>query len=472
MNHSCRWITICLGCALIATAAPSLAQTFTTLAYFTTDEGTGAYSALIQGRGGDFYGTSTFGGTNGAGTVFKLTPAGTLTALYAFCAQASCTDGENPGGALALGIDGNFYGTTFNGGAHSLGTIFKLTPEGSLTVLHSFEGTDGSQPAAGLALASDGNFYGTTVYGGPDGSCPCGTVFKITTAGTLTMLHSFNYSDGYDSSAPLIQASDGNLYGTTVSGGSSDACSDGEGCGTVFKITTAGTFTSLHSFDFTDGAEPYAPLVQATNGALYGNTFAGGDVNIHGCYGGCGTIFKISPGGVFATTVKFDDGIGGGLDSGLIQANNGALYGGNPLGGAGDQGEIFELTLPATISTVYTFSAGNGGGGSTAVLQATNGEFYGTYGAPGAAFSLNVGLAPFVAFVVPAGKAGQRAQILGQGLIGTTSVTFNGVPATSFSVASDTYMTAVIPSGATTGSVAVTTPTGKLSSNVSFNIKN
>jgi uncharacterized repeat protein (TIGR03803 family) len=171
---------------------------------------------LIQGRDGNFYGTSVFGGQDGAGTVFKLTPAGALTALYAFCAQASCTDGENPGGALALGIDGNFYGTTFNEGAHSLGTIFKLTPGGALTVLHSFEGTDGSQPAAGLVLASDGNFYGTTVYGGPGSSCPCGTVFKITTSGALTTLHSFDYSDGCDSSAPLIQASDGNLYGTTA----------------------------------------------------------------------------------------------------------------------------------------------------------------------------------------------------------------------------------------------------------------
>jgi uncharacterized repeat protein (TIGR03803 family) len=200
---------------------------------------------------------------------------------------------------------------------------------------------------------------------------------------------------------------------------------------------------------------------------LYGTTHEGGDIG-PSCLGGCGTIFKITSGGTFTTVHKFFDTDGGSLQSGLALASNGSLYGGNPLEGC--CGDIFELTLPRTITTVYTFTTSYGPGGNSAVLQATNGLFYGTYASPGVAFSLDVGLQPFVAFVIPSGKTGDTAQILGQGLTGATSVTFDGVPATSFSVVSDTFMTAVVPSGATSGSVVVVTPSGTLMSNVSFNI--
>lgn len=449
----------CLVFALCTLAATSWAQTFITLVYFT--DGSSVFSSLIQGRDGSLYGVSNNGGTGGYGTVFKVTPTGKLTTLYRFCSQADCTDGFYPFGGLVLGTDGNFYGTAQNGGTGGLGTIFKITPNGVLSVLHNFVGTDGSYPDAGLALGVDKNFYGVTSGGG---TLDLGTVFKMTPAGTLTTLHSFDGSDGDVPFAPLIQGSDGNFYGTTTSGGPNNVNCYAN-CGTVFKMTPAGRFTSLHYFGYTDGQEPFAPLVQTSDGAFYGTTFKGAYTAWAGCSAGCGTIFKVSSGGAFATVHEFNGGDGGDTTAGLIQATDGNLYGESS---GVSPGEIFELILPRSLTTLYTFSAASEGGGTTPVVQATDGKLYGTYGVPGAIFSLDMGLGPFVAFALPTGKVGKTAQILGQGLTGTSSVTFNGIPATSFTVVSDTYMTAVVPAGATTGPVVVTTPTGTLTSNKNF----
>jgi uncharacterized repeat protein (TIGR03803 family) len=461
------WKATCAACLLfVATAIGAAAQTFTTLAYFS--DGSTSYSSLIQGRDGNLYGTSNNGGAAGDGAVFKVTPTGTLTTLYSFCSQAGCSDGSYPFSVLALGTDGNFYGTTQNGGVAGMGTVFKITPSGAYTVLHSFAGTDGSAPEAGLVLGGDGNFYGTTSSGGTSGGCACGTVFKISATGVLTTLHTFNGSDGAIPSAPLVLGTDGSYHGTTYSGGSSNSCNGGS-CGTAFKITPSGALTSLHSFQFTDGSKPVAPLVETTAGAYYGTTLEGGDEGFQGCGSGCGTVFKISSGGAFASIHKFDFTDGGAPDSGLVQGTDGNIYGESPDGGQGD-GEIYKLTLPRTVATDYSFPTSSGGGGITALLQGTNGKFYGTYGDPSAVFSYDVGLGPFVAFVRPTGKVGQTAQILGQGLTGASSVAFGGISATSFEVVSDTYMTAVVPSGATTGAVVVTTPTGTLTSNINFRI--
>lgn len=466
MRSRNRWRIIFAACAFLAASAAS-AQTFTTLAYFT--DGSNVFSSLLQGTDGNLYGTSNNGGTNGLGSVFRISPDGALTTLYSFCSESNCMDGFFPFGALALGKDGNFYGTTQNGGSGGLGTVFKITPTGVLTVIHSFNGSDGSGPEAGLALGTDGNLYGTTGSGGAINGClgQCGTVFKITPSGALTTMHSFDGNDGALPSAALIQGIDGNFYGTTDSGGTGNC--NGGSCGTVFKITPAGIFTSLHSFDFTDGERPVAPLMQASNGAYYGTTSEGGDAGSKGCSGGCGTIFKISSGGTFATVHKFFFSDGGALQSGLVQATDGSLYGESPEGGTG-YGKIFSLTLPRTLTTVYSFSSSSQGGGGTAVVQLTDGNLYGTYGVPGAVFRLDMSLAPFIAFVLPTGKVGQTAQILGQGLTGSTVITFNGIPATTFSVVSDTYMTAVVPAGASTGPVVVSTPTGTLTSNKNFRI--
>ena len=193
---------------------------------------TGLTPGMVQGSDGNFYGTTNLGGidgVNGQGTVFKMTPGGTLTTLYSFCSQSNCSDGGDPYGALVLAKDGNFYGVASGGGANGDGTAFKITPTGAYTTLHSFAGaSDGAYPYATLVQATDGNFYGTTFEGGTHDA---GTIFKMTPAGSLTTLHNFAGppSDGSLSTASLVQLGT-SLYGAAGSGGNSSY-------GTVFRIT-------------------------------------------------------------------------------------------------------------------------------------------------------------------------------------------------------------------------------------------
>ena len=459
MSH---WKKVCFAVVLFAAAIGSSAQTFTQLATFTNNAS--QLSSLVQGTDGNLYGTSGGGGETGYGTVFQITPSGVLTTLHHFCGQANCTDGATPATGLVLATDGNLYGTTDYGGAYNLGTIFRITTSGKYAVVHSFNGSDGNYPyGSGLIEATDGYLYGTAQPGIAVG----GSVFRSTLGGSVTTIYSFCQSgicaDGFDPQG-IIEGSDGNLYGTTSRGGNY-ACYGG--CGTVFKLTTAGVLTTLHSFDSKHGAEPFDPVVQTPNGSLFGTTFSG-----HSLYGGgYGTIFVTSTTGVFKEVYDFDFA-NAGPTSGLTLANDGNLYGGTY--GLEGGGYIYELVQHPQVSyqNVYTWYQCCGGG--TVPFQATDGKFYGTYyvadGYGGAIYSLDTGLGPFVSFIVPGAKVGKTAQILGQGLTGTTSVTFNGVAATKFSVVSDTYMTAVVPAGATTGAVVVTTPAGNLTSNVSFRI--
>jgi uncharacterized repeat protein (TIGR03803 family) len=238
------------------------------------------YTGLIEGSDGNFYGTTGAGGTSDDGTVFKITPSGLESVLYSFAPSGS--NGEIPYAGLIQGSDGNFYGTTYFGGANGLGTVFKVTPSGSETVLYSFAGgSDGEHPYAGVIQGRDGNFYGTTYQGGTSGY---GTVFKLTPSGTETVLYTFagGSSDGANPEAGVIQGSDGNFYGSTLQGGAS-------GYGIVFELTPSGTETVLHTFagGSGDGANPEANLVQGSDGNLYGSTAAGGT-------GGHGTFFKVS----------------------------------------------------------------------------------------------------------------------------------------------------------------------------------
>ena len=258
------------------------AQTLTKLLDFNGADGDFPYLAgLIQGTDGNFYGTTDGGGVYEQGTVFKVTAGGTLTTLYTFCSQIYCTDGAAPEAGLVQATDGNFYGTTYSGGTYGQGTVFRITATGDLSTLYNFCSqsgcADGADPEAGLVQGTDGNLYGTTSYGGITDSCDgCGTVFKITLAGQLTTLHSFDYvDDGAYPQAGLVQATDGSFYGTTNIGGAS-----GIAAGTVFGITSAGQLTTLYAFcqtDCTDGAYPQAGLMQATDGNLYGTTSFGGN---------------------------------------------------------------------------------------------------------------------------------------------------------------------------------------------------
>jgi uncharacterized repeat protein (TIGR03803 family) len=456
--------------AVTAIAAP--AQTFNTLVKF--DRANGAYplDGLAQGTDGNFYGTTLLGRADRIGTAFKVSPAGALTTLTRNIAY--------PHAGLVLATDGNFYGTTSSGGANVYGEVFKITPQGTLTTLYSFcsqtNCTDGSGPSAGLVQATDGNFYGTTASGG--GACidrGCGTIFKVTPSGALTTLHSFDDTDGNAPRGGLLQATNGDLYGTTYYGGAM-------GRGTVFRITLAGTFTTLRNFHGLDGASPYAGLVQDSVGNLYGTTYYGGankcDVSRF-----CGTVFKLSPEGTLTTLYSFcahtncPDGkypLGG-----LVQAIDGNFYGTTYQGGSnacsGGCGTIFRLTPEGALTTLHSFDGNDGSYPYGGLLQATNGTFYGTssgYGdvySQGTVYSLSEGLNPFVSFVRGTAKVGGWVQILGQGFVGTTSVSFNGTLA-AFKVKSDTYLAAMVPQGATTGFVTVTEPGGMLQSNVVFRV--
>jgi uncharacterized repeat protein (TIGR03803 family) len=455
-----------------ATAIAASAQTFTTLVNFNGRNGANPfYMSLVQGADGNIYGTTENGGANSDGTIFRATLAGALT-HYSF--GNGNADGGIPYAGLVLATDGSFYGTTTNGG-NGFGTIFKINPQGTLSTLHTFCAqppycADGGQPWAGLIQATDENFYGTTVeYGINHG----GTVFRMTPMGVLRPLYSFcaqpNCADGESPSSPLVQASDGNFYGTTVIGGNPICGPDG--CGTVFKITSSGKLTTLHSFDGTDGYYPLAGLIQATDGNLYGTTPGGGSL-------GNGTIFRITLTGDLTTLYTFcaqpNCADGSGPFSPLIQATDGNFYGTTSGGGANNDGTLFSITSDGVLTTLHSFD-GTGPVPEGGLLQQTDGNFYGTTlqgGArccDGTVFSLSTGLGPFLAFVHRSGKIGQTGGILGQGFTGTTGVSLNGIPA-GFTVESDTFIKATVPAGATTGYVTVTTPSGVLTSNVPFNV--
>src|SRR5882762_4797350 len=251
-------------------AEQATAATLTTLhSFIGSSDGREPLAALVQGTNGNFYGTTFAGGIHQTGTIFTITRQGTLTTLYSFTGGL---DGAQPEAGLVLGIDGNFYGTAAANGLASTnaGTVFTITPSGTLTTLYRFSGgSDGARPLATLVQGPDTNFYGTTLAGGTNHQ---GVVFKITPAGTLTTLWQFNgITDGNQPVAGLVQGTNGNFYGTTFGGGAG-------GFGTVFTITPTGTVTTLHNFTGgADGGEPVGGLVLGSNNRFYGTTFVGGN---------------------------------------------------------------------------------------------------------------------------------------------------------------------------------------------------
>jgi len=393
----------------VATAVAARAQTLTTLASFNVIDGQFPEGPLVQGKDGNFYGETSYGGAGDHGIIFKITPQGTLTTLYSFCAQYACSDGATPSSGLVQGTDGNFYGTTGCNGQYGHGTVFKLTPQGALTTLYRFGWVDGAYPCAGLTQGADGNFYGTTSFGGVYVApyFPGGTVFRITPTGTLTTLYSFCAQSGCaDGKEPLglTQGTDGNFYGTTFAGGANG------NYGTIFKLTPEGTLTTLYSFCAQSGCiDGYYPLaiIQGTDGNFYGTTT---EDEANRQYG---TVFKLTLQGALTTLYSFctqnycTDGDNPG---GLIQGTDGNFYGMTGFGGANENGSVFKITPEGALTTLYSFCSligcrdGERPGGR--ITQGTDGNFYGTtyYGGTdgvGIVFSLALRGAP-VASISPA----------------------------------------------------------------------
>lgn len=399
------------------------AGALTVLVHFTGTNGAVPVTGLTVGPDGSLYGTSSAGGANGLGTIFKMTTAGALTTLVNFSGSTAPAKGGVPSGELHLAADGNFYGTTSAGGVNDLGTVFKMTPTGTLTTLKEFTGTSGSgkgaeprgrlaadaagttlfgvcgrggaddlgsvfkittsgtftslkeftgasgntkgeSPSGGLVRATDGNYYGVTESGGAD---DLGTVFKITSGGNLTTLADGSTANGGAFNGALFQAADGNLYGTAGSGGTEDL-------GAVFRITTGGAFTVVHSFIGDEGFTPRSALVAGADGALYAPASAGGP-------GLRGTLFKISTTGVFAKLADFAPAAAWSPAGGLTPAADGTMLATFTEGGTAGFGVVSRITNAGVVTPVVSFSglegADRGAEPVGALLATTSGDYYG-----------------------------------------------------------------------------------------------
>ncbi len=345
------------GSATSSNAALTVFNTSGTLHAFLGSDGGYPSAPLIQGTDGNYYGTTQYGGSYGDGAVFRVTTNGTFSVLASLNYYVS---GANPLAGLVQGADGNFYGTATYGGLHNAGTVFRVTPSGILTTILSFDTSNGAEPDGSLVLAENGYFYGTAFSGGAN---DFGTVFRITTNGTVTTLFSFSDSNGAYPQGGLMQGADGLMYGTASSCGAN-------GDGTVFKITTNGALTTLLSFTGANGAYPQDRLVQAADGNFYGTTTEGGTSNY-------GTLFRMTTNGALTTLVLFQGSNGLGPQGGLALASDGNLYGTTTQGGTFDNGTAFSVTTNGALTNLLSFQGTNGSFPSAALIQGSDGNLYG-----------------------------------------------------------------------------------------------
>jgi len=354
---------------VVSATNSAYAQTYTDLYNLGTNTGDpvnpGWMGLFAQGRDGNLYSTSQTGGAfvggHQYGTIFRLTPSGSMQVLASFDPSVI---GALPNSGLTLGTDGNFYGTTPTGGPVGYGTLFKVTPTGTVTVMHNFNGnTEGTTANAPPIQGKDGNFYGTTGNGGTI----TGTIYKMTPAGVYKVLFSFDGNVRYPQAITL--GNDGNFYGTYLGGTLTNVN------GGVFKVTPAGKLTVLHRFTDTDGKNPMGAIIQGTDGNFYGTTRAGGT-------GGQGVVYKMTPAGVLTVLHNFaNDTHGLAPFAGLVQATDGKFYGVTTTNPGKSSGVLFQITSTGSYADLIYFSnvAGNfkGTNPQVSLVQHTGGTLFG-----------------------------------------------------------------------------------------------
>ena len=416
----------------------------------------GFVTTISQSPGGYLLGSSPFTEPDVTrGIAFEMSTGGGFKSLHTFTGL----DGASPVGGLILATDQRFHGTTQFGGQFDLGTVFRLSPDGKVTVEHSFAGgSDGEYPQSAPIQSTGGHFYGVTAgQFSPTNGATNGTIYRISKAGEYSVLHAFSGSDGAHPFGPLLQGNDGQFYGTTLEGGSHNL-------GTIFRVGADGKFKVLYNFDGTHGSEPFGPLIQASDGRFYGSTASGGGP------ADAGVIFKISPAGSLTVLHTFSGDDGRRPVGGLVQASDGNFYGTSQLGGLEGFGTLYRLTLAGTFTKLHDFVGQTGANPEGTLLQHTNGRLYGyTFrgGIDGIMYEYDLGLSPFVTWLPVYGRVGAKVVILGQDFENNSIVSFNGVSATDVKI-HPTYLKAIVPDGATTGDINVTTTSGTFKSNKVF----
>jgi uncharacterized repeat protein (TIGR03803 family) len=355
---------------LLALQAGSQAITFTTLAPLQNAIGSQPVATLLSGQDGRLYGTASQGGASGLGSIFVFKISGNASNLVSF----SGANGAHPLAPVSQMTNGDLVGTTFSGGASDLGTVFRVRTNGTFVWSTSFTGANGANPQGNLLPSTNNTFLGTTTHGG--GTNDGGTVFSVDADGNLTTLARFGGTNGASPMGSLVRAADGAIFGTTSSEGQFAR-------GTVFRITPAGLVEVLHSFQgAADGAGPQGGLTMGPGGLLYGTTAGGGTNDT--ATGGDGTIFSITPAGVFTTLYMFTNTIGAQPFATLLPGLNGSLLGTTALGGTSHDGAIFAVTTAGVVTNIYSFHGGTDGASPKGGLTlATNGNFYGVTSAKG-----------------------------------------------------------------------------------------
>jgi len=453
-------------CAALAVAlmvaVPAQAQTFNVIWDAPGGTGPGAnLIGLVLGRDGNYYGSSVYGGANGRGEVYQLTPAGDYTDVYDF----TTSDPQCAYTPQILGTNGNLYGAGTGCGD---GTIFELTTSGTFTVLYTFNGTNGSNPSLAFQ-GSNGDLYGVTTSGGANTG---GTFFLLTTSGTLKTLYSFaNVSGDIWLPEDVILGKDGNYYGVTF-----NSNVDGT-AGALFKLTPSGTLSVVHYFTETpDGANPTA-LMQGSDGNLYGVTQFGGANGDNE-----GTIYKMTTSGTETILHSVNSSSDGGSNptAVLIEGSDGNFYSTMPNCtelGCSNGGNVFEITPAGTYTTLAVLGKSDGTQPYWGVIQDPNGTFYGVTdgGGTGACscgvvFSVSNNLSAFAKLESTSGREGAKTGIFGRGFGSSSVVKFGGVQATTIARSGSTFINAIVPAGALTGAVTVTTGATTLTSWQTFDV--